>query len=183
MPERVRQSILRTLRFPALSAGALADRSVPVLRDDSTVSQATRSLRETGSRVPASVFVLNRSERVIGSVTAGKLLVASPDATIRELGLDSARTVLATVPAALAAVEQGQHGGPAAVVDSSGAFVGALSDREVHDAASRKPSSPAIHLAASLSELYWLGLCSLLSGFPAPAASAVRAQSTVSGDD
>lgn len=183
IPERVRGSVLRALRYPALSAGALADTHVPVLRDDSTVSQAIRSLRETGGRVPSSVFVLNRSERVIGSVTAGRLLIASPDAKVRELGLDPVQAAPATVPAALVGAEEEYRGRHVAVVDSSGAFVGVLSDRVVQDAANRRPSSPAIHLAASFGELYWLGLCSILSGFPAWAASAVQTQRKASGDD
>lgn len=182
MPERVRRSILRALRYPALSAGALADTYVPVLRDDSTVSQAIRSLRETSRRVPSSVFVLNRSERVIGSVTAGRLLIASPDATVRELGLDPVQTAAATVPAALAAEEE-HRGRPVAVVDSAGAFVGVLSGRVAQEAANRRPSSPAIHLAASLGELYWLGLCSILSGLPAWTASAAQTQRKAGGDD
>ncbi|MDE0107887.1 MAG: CBS domain-containing protein [Bryobacterales bacterium] len=183
MPERVRRSILRALRYPALSAGALADTYVPVLRDDSTVSQAIRSLRETSHRVPSSVFVLNRSERVIGSVTAGRLLIASPDATVRELGLDPVQTVAATVPAALVAAEEEHRGRHVAVVDSSGAFVGVLSGRVAQEAANRRPSSPAIHLAASFGELYWLGLCSILSGLPAWTAAAAQTQRTASGDD
>ncbi len=183
MPERDSWPIRRALRFPALSAGAMADRHVPVLRDDDIVGQAIQSLREIGERVPASLFVLNRSRRLIGAVSAGQLVIASSDATIGELGLDPVQTVSADIPLASLSADGQHRRPPLAVIDSSGELVGALTERVLHDAANREAASPAVNLAASASELYWLGLCWILGGFTARMGSAGRSRGAACGDD
>lgn len=183
MPERVRGPILRAIRFPALSAGAMADTHAPVLRDDDTVSEAVRSLRESGEPIPSSVLVLNGSWQVVGSVTAGKLLVASAGAKIRELGVDQARTVPANVPVASLAGDERRLGQPLAVVDAAGAVVGVLTERVLRDVAKQGPASPTMHLVASAGELYWLGLSWVLGSFTANPRSAMRSHGKAGSDD
>lgn len=177
------QLVLRALRFPALSAGATADSHVPVLRDDDTFSEAVDSLRESGEPIPSAVLVLNRSWQVVGSVTAGRLLVASAGAKIRELGVDQARTVPANVPVASLAGDKRRLGQPLAVVDTAGAVVGVLTERALRDAAKQGPASPTMHLVASAGELYWLGLSWVLGSFTANPRSPLRSQGKAGSDD
>ena len=176
LPGGVQAPIQRALRYPSQSAGALADPHEETFYGDLTVKQAIDRLRASSEPVPASIFVLDRSRRVVGAVTPAKLLCADRGAAIAALRLDAVRPAPANVSVATLASDARYERGPAAVTDSSGTFVGALGERVLRDAAKRKPSTTGMHLAASLGELYWLGLCAMLSGFSARSRTAAPAR-------
>ena len=164
LTDGARAGIVRLLEFPSGSAGALADPGVPVLSGRATVGDAVATLRGTGGEAPLFVFVLTDTAGVAGALSVAKLAVARRDTGITELGLDPVRTVPATVPVASLTREHWNRGRMLAVTDSSGTFVGGLTDSGLPDAARRGASRPAMDIVASLSEMYWLSLCWMASG-------------------
>ncbi len=178
----VQAPLRRALRYPPQSAGALADPREETLYGDLTVKQAVDRLRESGEPAPESIFVLDRSQRVVGAVTPAMLLCADRSAAVAALGLDAVRPALASVSVATLIADARYERGPVAVVDPSGALIGVLRERVFRDAVKRKPSTTGMRLAASLGELYWLGLCAMLSGFSAQVRLAGPAPGRVKSD-
>lgn len=159
-----RQVIRRALRRAPHSAGALANDKGPILFDDWTVAQAADHLCKRGESVPREVVVVDRSRRVVGTLSSGSLLCAPRESTVGALPLEAARTVPDATPISALAGERWHRAAPIVVVDRSGAFSGILTTDLVQPWA-RRQSPPAAALAAAIGELYWLGLWRLMEGF------------------
>ncbi len=158
-----RASLDQALRYPAQSAGALADPSALTLHSDLTVEEALARLSESDGPVASRLFVLNRSQRLMGAVTPGQLLSSRLDTPVGSLELDTAPAVPAHASAqALGARPLSPD--PIAVVDSQGTFLGAIGADTLKHLGTRKSRPPAMHLLASLSEFYSLGLSELFGG-------------------
>lgn len=156
--------ISRALRLAPQSAGALADPTALTLRLDLTAGQAVDYLRAGTEPIPATVFVLDRERRLAGAITVGMLLRAARSASLASLDLNRARQVTprASVPALVR--RRTFNAGPIAVVDTSGAFCGILSDEVLQRASDRSAPADFAHVAAALGELYWVGLRDLSGG-------------------
>ena len=166
LSDNVKNPIDRALGFPPDSAGAAADPHAPTLYDDTPVQQAIELLCAGGGESSTTLFVLDRSQRVVGAVTSDKLLCARREAAIGSLELDSVQTVSTFLPVSLLIDSDRYGAGPLAVADSSGIFIGVLG-QDVLDAESRlqrKTRQPAAHLAAGIAELYWVGLRDIWGG-------------------
>ncbi len=159
----VRASLNQALRYPDQSAGALADPSVLVLHSDLTVEEALARLSESGGPVASRIFVLDRSQRLVGAVTPGQLLGSRLDTPVASLELDTAPAVPAHASAQALGARQASPE-PIAVVDSQGTFLGAIGADTLKHLGTRKSRHPAMHLLASLSEFYSLGLSEMFGG-------------------
>lgn len=159
----VRASLNQALRYPDQSAGVLADPSVLTLHSDLTVEEALARLSESGSPIASRIFVLNRSQRLVGAVTPGQLLGSRPDTPVGSLELDTAPAVPPHVSAqALGARQVSPE--PIAVVDLQGIFLGTIGADTLNRLGGHKVRPPAMHLLASLSEFYSLGLSEMFGG-------------------
>lgn len=159
----VRASLNQALRYPDQSAGVLADPSVLTLHSDLTVEEALARLSESGGPVSSRLFVLNRSQRLVGAVTPGQLLGSRLDTPVEALKLDTTPAVPAHASAqALGARPPSPE--PIAVVDPQGTFLGIIGADTLSRLGGHKVRPPAIHLLASLSEFYSLGLSELFGG-------------------
>ena len=159
----VRAALDQALRYPDRSAGALADPSGLTLHSDLTVEEALARLSESGGPIAARLFVLNRSQRLVGAVTPGQLLGSRPDIPVGSLELDTTPIV----PAHASAQTLGARPlspEPVAVVDSQGTFLGIIGADTLNRLGGRKVRPPAMHLLASLSEFYSLGLSEMFGG-------------------
>ena len=183
LTDRARAGIIRLLEFPAGSVGAIADPGVPVLSGSATVGDAVAMLRGIGEDVPSFVFVLTDTGGVAGALAVAKLAVARRETEVIELGLDPVRTVRATVPVASLTREHWNRGRMLAVADSSGTFVGGLTESELPDAARPGAARPAMDIVASLSEMYWLNLCWMASGLGGRVLEAASPGGTKGRDD
>lgn len=174
--EVFRKPLERALRRPPDSAAALADPLVPTLHVDLSVAEAAGRLRQDGGEVPSRIFVLNRSQRVVGTATPAMLLAAAGDAEVGSLPLERAPLLAAwtNVPAVLQA--DGLGAGAHAVVDATGTFLGVLAAKAVPHALQRKVPRSMTETLASLSELYWLGMREVFGGLSAGARMAERAE-------
>lgn len=159
----VRASLNQALRYPDQSAGALADPSVLTLHSDLTVEEALVRLSESGGPVASRLFVLNRSQRLVGAVTPGQLLGSRPDTLVASLELDTAPAVPAHASAQTLSARPPSPE-PIAVVDPQGTFLGIIGANTLNRLGGRKGRPPAMHLLASLSEFYSLGLSEMFGG-------------------
>lgn len=159
----VRVSLNQALRYPDQSAGALADLSVLTLHSDLTVEEALTRLSESGGPIASRLFVLNRSQRLVGAVTPGQLLGSRPDTPVASLELDTAPAVPAHASAQALGARQSSPE-PIAIVDPQGTFLGIIGADTLNRLGGRKVRPPAMHLLASLSEFYSLGLSEMFGG-------------------
>ena len=158
-----RASLNQALRYPDQSAGALADPSVLALHSDLTVEEALARLSESDGPVASRIFVLDRSQRLVGAVTPGQLLNSRRDTPVESLELDTAPGMPAHASAQTLGARQASLE-PIAVVDSQGTFLGAIGADTLKNLGTRKSRPPAMHLLASLSEFYSLGLSEMFGG-------------------
>ena len=169
LPASVRARLSRSLSYPDQSAGALADPTVLTLHADLTVEEALTRLSQSRGPVASRVFVLNRSQRLLGFVTPGQLLTSRRDAALESLELDPARAVPDRVGAATLRAIAAE---PLAVVDAQGIFVGAIGSEVLARLDPHRQRPSAAHLVAAVSELYWVGLRELFGGLSSGSRSA-----------
>ena len=171
LPATVRVPLTRALSYPDQSAGALADPSVLTFHADLTVEETLTRLSQSRRPVAARLFVLDRSQRLLGAVTPGQLLSSSRDASLGSLELGPARAAPDRVSATtLRATES--PAAPIAVVDPQGTFVGAIGSDALARLDPQPQRPPATHLVAAVGELYWLGLRELFGGLSSGSRSA-----------
>ena len=158
----VRAALNRALRYPDQSAGTLADPSVLTLHSDLMVEEALARLSESGSPIASRIFVLNRSQRLVGAVTPGQLLSSRLDTPVGSLELDTTPTMPSHASAQALGARQSSPE-PIAVVDPQGTFLGTIGADTLKRLGGQKVRPPAMHLLASLSEFYSLGLSEMFS--------------------
>ena len=161
LPASVRGRLSRALSYSDQSAGALADPAVLTLHADLTTDEALTRLSQSRGPLASRLFVLNRSQRLVGVVTPGQLLTSRRDAPLASLELGSARAVPDRVSAATLRATAAE---PLAVVDAQGTFVGAIGSDALARLDPQQQRPPAAHLVAAVGELYWLGLRELFGG-------------------
>lgn len=98
LPESVRADLTRLQSFDRDSAGWLLDRPYDTIRDDMTVAEALAVLRQSGSRRTRFLYVVDRSNVLLGKVDMQTIAMADEDDVLRDLieGLEG--SVLATAP-------------------------------------------------------------------------------------
>ena len=153
----VRASLDQALRYPAQSAGALADPSVLTLHSDLTVEEALARLSESGGPIASRIFVLDRSQRFVGAVTPGQLLGSRRDTPVESLELDTTPGVPSHASAQTLGARQASPES-VAVVDPRGTFLGMIGADTLKRLEGHQVRPPVMHLLASLSEFYSLGL-------------------------
>lgn len=159
----VRAALNRVLRYPDRSAGALADPAVLTLHSDLTVEEALARLSESRGPVSSRIFVLDRSQRLVGAVTPGQLLSSRLDTPVGSVELDTTPGMPSHASAQTLGVRP-LSSEPIAVVDPQGIFLGIIGADTLKHLETRKVRPPALHLLASLSEFYSLGLSTLFGG-------------------
>ena len=159
----VRTALNQALRYPAQSAGALADPSVLTLHSDLTVEEALARLSESRRPVSSRLFVLNRSQRLVGAVAPGQLLSSRRETPVGSLELDTTPGMPSHASAQTLGAKP-LSSEPTAVVDPQGTFLGIIGADTLKRLGGQKVRPPALHLLASLSEFYSLGLSALFGG-------------------
>ena len=162
LPTEVRATIEVALSQPPHSAAALADPDVRTLFSDLTVGEAIKHLCQGGRPASATVFVIDRSRRVVGGVAAGRLCCAPRSARVAALQLEPVRTVPLQASVRSLVASRSSSDGPLAVVDDSGMFCGVLSENVLQSVSRGRPRPDVSHVAAALGEFYWAGLRDLV---------------------
>jgi len=151
-------------------------RSIPQLEPDerrevgtqanqakNALEEALARLNESAGPIASRLFVLDRSQRLVGAVTLGQLLGSRLDTHVESLELDTAPGMPSHASAQALGARQASSG-PIAVVDPQGLFLGIIGADTLTRLGGHKVRPPALHLLASLGEFYSLGFSALFGG-------------------
>lgn len=181
MAQRQRMSIIERLegivaeqsrRLLELGEGTIGDLMEPaslILSDDISAHEARSRVRSTTAQVDDPIFVVDRSQRLVGALGMHVLLKARRDDKVSSLvhrevprlSAADSRELLFTSPL-------WYEFDVLAVVDSDDVLLGILPHHVLHrarQAASAEPAGKgAVDTMLALGELYWLGLSGVMAG-------------------
>jgi magnesium transporter len=165
LQEDMKDRFRRLMTFPPESVGSLADPGVLTLPQDVTLGEALRQLRRHRGAAHHHVYVIDRTQRLIGVVH------------IRDLATGQAKDVLSTVMQPLraqlsAGISAASAAGHTAwrdvdtlpVVDESGTLLGMVRYRQLRQLEPAFAAHNVVDTLLRLGELYWMGLSTLLPG-------------------
>ena len=98
LPAPVQKDLERLQKFDQDSAGRLMDRPYDTIRTDMTVTEALDALRRSGTQRARSLYVVDRSNRLVGRVDMQAMAMAEPHQRLEELLEHLEGGVLATAP-------------------------------------------------------------------------------------
>ena len=164
LPAPARNALSRSIAFPEGSAGSLADPSEITLTSDLSAEEALDRLRERSQPIPSRIFVVDRSQRLVGSITPSALLQVEPTRRLDSAQLEAVTPALADAAATIL-TSPGRAIEPTAVVDREGTLVGVVGEDSLRDLNRVDDLRSLVHPVASMAELYWVGLREVFSGF------------------
>lgn len=176
MPAESASLLHKLLAFPTGTAGSLMDPTVLSAPDSLTAGEALDLVRAAPHLALYYLYLYDGSSRLSGVVNLRELMLAVPERPLSEFMATGVESLPAAADRREILVHPGwteYHALP--VVDEEGRFVGALryeTLRRLEGEARTEPTSAA--LAASLGELYWVGLSGILRGLGEVVASATR---------
>ena len=163
--ERVAQ-LRRVLAFPPGSAGALMDPKVLSVPETLTAAEALEQVRGAPHLAIYYLYIYDETSRLSGVVNLRELMLAEPHTPLIEMMATGVDRLFATADRRAILVHPGwteYHALP--VVDDGGRFVGALRYETLRRLEGQaRTEAPSASLAASLGELYWVGLSGILRG-------------------
>ena len=181
LSDDVAEVLQRKLRYPAGTAGALADPLVLALPGDLSVADAQKQLRRSAERAYYYVYVVDRDHKLVGVLDIRELMMAGVKDTLEQvMHGDPVRLSAQSDLAAMVGHPAWREFDALPVVDPGGVFFGVVRHRTlrqiVGSAGSQAPVEPVVSTLMNLGELYWTGFSAFLSGMsptqgglPAPA--------------
>jgi magnesium transporter len=163
LDEDLRDQLNRLLTYPDGTVGAATDPEVLAIPDDLSAEDAQRLLRSRKATVHHQLYVVDRGRRLIGYLHVRDLVRASPKAAITSVMRPATIRVQASVRLA-SSISHPAWGRLDAipVVDNGGVLLGILRHRELRRMQSSQASGDMAETLFSLSELYWMGLSTLV---------------------
>lgn len=172
MPADRSALLVRVLHFPPGSAGALMDPKVLSVPDSLTVGEALEQVRAAPHLAIYYLYLVDGSSRLSGVVNLRELMLADPESALVDKMATNVDSLAATADRRAILVHPGwaeYHALP--VVDEAGRFVGVLRYETLRRLEGQaRTELPSASLAASLGELYWVGLSGILRGIGQAAA-------------
>ena len=177
LPASVAQPLKRRLQYPEGTAGSVMDPRTTEIADDITVAAALAQLRSLGFNPSAVVYVIDRTQRLVGVLTLGQLFRADETARVADVMIREVRYIKATQTTADVISNPGWnrfHRLP--VVDGEQRLVGMIRQQTVSrlqaDAARRTEQESGLGTLLSLGQLYWSSLAELVGSVSPPARAA-----------
>jgi magnesium transporter len=136
MGEQDRQRVETVLTYDEDSAGGLMNTDTITVRPDLTVDAVLRYLRRHDElpEITDSIFVVNRRDMFLGTLTLSKLLTASPNTTVREIMNTNIQGIPATMGASQVTHLFERHDWVSApVVNEEGHLLGRITIDDVVD--------------------------------------------------
>lgn len=158
-------SVQRALRYPAGTAGFLAETRHPPAAADTTAAELAR--RGTDAAIPYT-YVVDEAHRLLGVVHRRELENADPAVALSTIMRSPPVQVQAWTEArALAGHPAWRDFDALPVVDRGGAFIGIVRHRRLRAGAQHGPvtetSSRPLTTFLDVAELYWAGLADLIT--------------------
>ncbi|XSG85649.1 MAG: magnesium transporter [Methylohalobius sp. ZOD2] len=148
LPEQVREQVVQTLSqidrnrlerilsYPEGSAGSLMHTDAITVRSDVALDVVLRYLRRRGALpdLTDTLYVVDRSDRLVGTLTLSTLITGDLEKTVQELMTTEVDTIAAHLPASTVAVQFEHHDWVSApVVDENGVLLGRITVDDVVD--------------------------------------------------
>ncbi|MBN2702322.1 MAG: magnesium transporter [Methylothermaceae bacterium] len=148
LPEQVREQVVQTLSqidrnrlerilsYPEGSAGSLMHTDAITVRSDVTLDVVLRYLRRRGALpdLTDTLYVVDRSDRLVGTLTLSTLITGDLEKTVQELMTTEVDIIAAHLPASTVAVQFEHHDWVSApVVDENGVLLGRITVDDVVD--------------------------------------------------
>lgn len=136
MGEQDRQRIESVLTYDEDSAGGLMNTDTITVRPALSIDVVLRYLRrhDTLPEMTDSIFVVNRQDVFLGTLSLGKLLTSNPSTTVREIMNTSIQGIAATMDASSVAHLFERHNWVSApVIDAEGHLLGRITIDDVVD--------------------------------------------------
>ena len=136
LDEQSRQRLQKVLSFPDDVAGGLMSTDVITIRADLTLDVVLRYLRRHSEIPPNTdnLIVVNRSDRFVGLLPLGTVLVSDPAISVREMMITDQDAINAVVPATEVARRFERNDWISApVVDDDGKLLGRITIDDVVD--------------------------------------------------
>ena len=166
MPANQAAQLRRVLAFPPGSAGALMDPKVLSVPETLTAAEALEQVRAAPHLAIYYLYIYDEDSRLSGVVNLRELMLAEPRTPLTEMMATGVDRLSAGADRRAILVHPGwaeYHALP--VVDDGGRFVGALRYETLRRLEGQaRTEVPSASLAASLGELYWVGLSGILRG-------------------
>jgi magnesium transporter len=172
LPARVARRLETLVGFPENTAGALMDPEVLALAEDMTVEEARERVREVPDQARYNLYILDRTQALVGVVTLRELLIAPVDKPLAEimvrspvcLRFDADRSVVVSHPG-----WKRVHSLP--VVDERGRFLGAVRYRTLRQLEEELLGSALTDANATeaLGEVFASGALAVLDALTGPA--------------
>lgn len=166
MPEDQAAQLKRLLAFPVGSAGALMDPKVLSVPDSLSAGEALDRVRAAPQLAIYYLYLFDGSSRLSGVVNLRELMLADPKTPLSKMMATNVDRLSAVSDWKAILVHPGwieYHALP--VVDAADRFVGALRYETLRRLEGQaRTEVPSASLAASLGELYWVGLSGILRG-------------------
>jgi magnesium transporter len=127
MDPRTGRSLRSLLRFAEDSAGALMDPNVLALPEDATAGEALDRIRSEPENARYNVYVVDRSQHLVGVVNLREILLARPRERLADFMVRNPKRLDANADRAAVVAHPGwreAHALP--VVDSEGCYLGAI---------------------------------------------------------
>ena len=136
MDEQYRQRLQKVLSFPDDVAGGLMSTDTITIRADLTLDVVLRYLRRHAEIPPNTdnLIVVNRTDRFVGLLPIGTVLVSDPAVSVREMMITDQEAINADTPATEVARRFERNDWVSApVVDDSGKLLGRITIDDVVD--------------------------------------------------
>lgn len=164
--ERKRKHILRYLKYPSASAGALLDPVVNMLPAEVTVTGAIRAIERFKRSVSCDIYIIDEAQHLIGVIDIGKLFNSNHRLRLSDIMNRKTHRVSAFAKAETLLDHPGwvsRRSLP--VVDRDNTLVGALEYsylRESVGVTEDSASDDAMDSLLSFAGLYWLTVAQLI---------------------
>lgn len=135
LPPAIRKDLERLQEFDENSAGRLLDRPYDTIRNDMTVGEALKVLRDSGTRRARSMYVVDRENRLVGRADMQAIAMAYEDQPLANVLEDVESTVLPTAPRKEVVEQLEKHRiDSLPVVDVDGRLMGVVRYHRLFDA-------------------------------------------------
>ena len=155
MDEQYRQRLQKVLSFPDDVAGGLMSTDTITIRADLTLDVVLRYLRRHAEIPPNTdnLIVVNRTDRFVGLLPIGTVLVSDPAVSVREMMITDQEAINADTPATEVARRFERNDWVSApVVDDSGKLLGRITIDDVVDVIMEEADHSLTSLAGLVEE-------------------------------